>query len=76
MLWTRPATSPAELIAQHLTGDWGDLSGQDWRANERALVEGSRLLSAYELTGTGERVWIITEWDRSATTVLLPSGAP
>jgi hypothetical protein len=46
---------------------------EDWRANERALLEGTRLLSAYELPRTGETVWVITEWDRSATTILLPT---
>jgi hypothetical protein len=66
-------TSPAELIGRHLSGDWGTVDKDDWRANERALREGTRLLSAYALPGTGEKVWVITEWDRSATTVLLPS---
>jgi len=42
------------------------------RANDRALREGDRLLSAYK-TSTGERLWVITEADRSATTILLPS---
>ena len=46
---------------------------EDWAANERALLEGTRLLSAYALPQTGEKLWVITEWDRSATTVLLPS---
>jgi hypothetical protein len=46
---------------------------EDWAANERALLEGTRLLSAYQLPSTGEKIWVITEWDRSATTLLLPS---
>jgi len=66
-------TSPAELIGRHLSGDWGTVDKDDWRANDRALREGTRLLSAYELPHTGEKVWVITEWDRSATTILLPS---
>ena len=61
-----------ELVRRHATGDWGELSADDWRANERALRDGTRLLSAYRLS-TGVRVWIITEWDRSLTTILLPS---
>jgi len=65
-------TSPAELLGRHLSGDWGTVDKDDWRANERALGEGTRLLSAYELPRTGEKVWVITEWDRSATTLLLP----
>jgi hypothetical protein len=60
-----------ELMGRHHTGDWGDLDAHDTRANEQALRDGVRLLSAYNLPG-GTRIWIITEWDRSATTVLLP----
>jgi len=69
-------TSPADLIGRHLSGDWGTVDKDDWRANDRALLEGTRLLSAYQLPGTGGKIWVITEWDRSATTILLPSGAP
>ncbi len=65
--------SPAELLGRHMTGDWGTVDREDWAANERALLEGTRLLSAYELPATGEKVWVITEWDRSATTILVPS---
>lgn len=61
----------ASLITRHVSGDWGQLDAEDREANEQALVYGARLLSAYELA-TGERVWIITEADRSATTILLP----
>ena len=59
------------LIQRHLTGDWGEVGSEDWTANHRALKEGTRLLSAYR-TPDGTRVWVITEWDRSLTTVLLP----
>src|SRR5215211_5427372 len=62
--------SPARLLARHLAGDWGDLGAADARANDDALASGGRLFSAYA-TAAG-RVWVITEWDRSATTVLLP----
>ncbi len=58
------------LINRHARGDWGNLSEEDRVANERALVEGDRILSAYVLPQG--KVWIITEADRSATTVLLP----
>lgn len=62
----------AQLLRRHLAGDWGDLDAEDRAANECALRDEARLLSAYELT-TGERLWIITEADRSTTTLLLPS---
>lgn len=64
--------SPLALVARHLRGDWGDLDADDRRANDDALRDGERLLSAYVLP-TGGKVWIITEWDRSSTTLLLPS---
>jgi len=58
------------LVQRHASGDWGDLDPQDKAENELSLREGFRILSAYELEGT--RYWIITEADRSATTILLP----
>ena len=64
--------SALALLERHAYGDWGELAPEDWQANEDALQEDTRLFSAYTLT-TGERIWVITEWDRSATTVLLPS---
>lgn len=63
---------PFDLLSRHTSGDWGDLSKEDRTANEQALKQGHRLLSAYKISGT-LRVWIITECDRSATTILLPS---
>jgi hypothetical protein len=60
-----------ELLARHASGDWGDLGADDKRLNDRAVRDCGRLLSAYKLDG-GVKVWIITEADRSATTVLLP----
>ena len=63
---------PTTLLARHLSGDWGDdLCAEDVEANDAALANGDRLLSSYKV-GT-DKVWIITEWDRSATTFLLPS---
>ena len=58
-------------LSRHARGDWGDLDAHDRRQNEQALRHGGRLFSAYRL-GDGTRVWVITEGDRSATTVLLP----
>lgn len=60
------------LLARHARGDWGDLGTQDKRLNDRAVKDGTRLLSAYKLPD-GVTVWIITEADRSVTTVLLPN---
>lgn len=64
--------SPSELLERHASGDWGDVPSEDARENEYSLKQGFRLLSSYPLTG-GERVWIITEADRSSTCILLPS---
>ena len=61
----------ASLLARHVSGDWGQLDAEDQAANEQALAHGARILSAYDLA-TGTRIWIITEADRSATTLLLP----
>jgi hypothetical protein len=58
-------------LQRHQCGDWGELSPDDWSANDAALSEGSRILSAYSL-GTGVKLWIITEWDRSVSTLILP----
>lgn len=59
-----------EVIQRHASGDWGDLDPHDQRANDEAVRYGGRILSAYDVGG--RRVWVITEADRSATTVLLP----
>lgn len=62
---------PPEFLLRHKHGDWGDLCAEDARENERSLRIGNRLLSAYQ-TRSEEKLWVITEWDRSATTLLLP----
>jgi hypothetical protein len=49
-----------EFLRRHVTGDWGDLDDEDRQANDAALIDGSRLLSAY-VTRKGERIWVITE---------------
>ena len=63
---------PGTFLKRHITGDWGELDEHDRRENELSLQRGFRLLSAYTLSN-GTRIWIITEADRSATTLLLPS---
>ena len=63
--------NPVWLLARHQSGDWGDVGLEDRRTNNRDLREGRRLLSAYDVGGS--RVWVITEADRSATTILLPA---
>ncbi|WP_459568891.1 hypothetical protein [Cupriavidus sp. 8B] len=60
----------APLLARHVHGDWGLVPIEDAQANRFAVDNGLRILSAYEVAG--ERIWIITEADRSATTLLLP----
>ena len=62
-----------KYMRRHHCGDWGDeLCAEDKAANEQALKDGSRLLSCYR-TPAGDRLYIITEWDRSVTTIMLPS---
>jgi len=62
---------PLELINRHRTGDWGEVDAHDWAANDQAIIQGERVLSAYTLKDS-VRIWIITESDRAATTLLLP----
>ena len=63
--------SPMDFLSQHVTGDWGELSEDDRKENRFSLENGFRLLSSYK-TNAGDRVWVITEADRSYTTLLLP----
>jgi hypothetical protein len=63
--------SPAEFLARHASADWGEVDAEDAKENELSVEQGFRILSAYR-TSKGVRLWIITEADRSATTVLLP----
>jgi len=67
----RAGQSAQEFLARHAVGDWGDLDAHDRRAKALALREGFRLVSAYRTTA-GECLWLITEADRSVTTLLLP----
>jgi hypothetical protein len=68
--------TPAFFLNKHVAGDWGEVSPDDWQLNDLALVDGSRVLSAYR-TLKGKKLWIITEavddnGHRTATTLLLP----
>lgn len=67
-----PAAELALALARHARGDWGDVKAEDWEENEVSVTEGYRVLSAYR-TKAEQPFWVITEADRSVTTVLLPS---
>jgi hypothetical protein len=69
-LLTEAREHPLDFLARHATGDWGDLCGFDRRQNEIGLRDGYRVFSSYNMPAG--RVWIITEADRSITTILLP----
>ena len=64
--------APAVFLDRHLRGDWGDCDAEDRQRNEEALQMGARIFSVYH-TRKGIKLWVITEADRSATTILLPS---
>lgn len=66
-----PNDEIVSALGRHSRGDWGTLDSEDLNANEQALLHGGRLFSAY-LTSQNVKFWIITEHDRSVTTVLLP----
>lgn len=73
----RAGQSAIEFLQHHVRGDWGNVCEEDRQANDDALIDGSRLLSAHR-TSLGQKLWIITEaaddvGRRSATTILLPS---
>jgi hypothetical protein len=63
---------PNEFLAEHQKGNWGLVCDDDKKENELSIKEGFRILSAYK-TSKGEKLWVITEADRSSTTLLLPS---
>ena len=62
---------PQDFLNRHASGGWGEVDAYDAKENELSLQRGFRLLSSYT-TAAGDRLWIITEADRSATTLLLP----
>lgn len=62
----------AEYLNRHMCGDWGEVDEHDRAENELSIEKGFRILSAYTLPRTSVKVWVITEANRSATTILLP----
>jgi len=66
-----PLAEIASALTRHSQGDWGTVGQEDWEENELSLTQGYRLFSVYQTT-SGQKFWIITEADRSSTTVLLP----
>jgi len=69
---THAGQSPSEFLSRHQGGDWGECCEEDARENELSVKQGFRILSLYS-TCKGEKLWVITEADRSVTTLLLPS---
>lgn len=68
---SRAGEEAATYLDRHARGDWGTVNDEDWRENDIAIDRGLRILSAYQ-TSAGDKLWIITEADRSTTTILLP----
>lgn len=68
---TDAGDDPSTFLARHQTGDWGDVCLEDRRENELSVEKGFRILSSYQ-TRKGVKLWIITEANRSSTTLLLP----
>lgn len=64
--------SPLNLLARHVSGDWGELPAEDAALNDMAVKTDGRLLSSY-LIAPNTKIWVITEWGRSVTTVLTPT---
>ena len=62
----------SDLLKRHISGDWGDLDAEDKAENDLAVSNPLRILSSYRLKKTRVRIWVITEADRTATTLLLP----
>lgn len=63
---------PLEFLARHHRGDWGNVDAHDRESNDRAIIEGGRIFSVYQLSDE-KKIWIITEADRSSTCILLPN---
>jgi len=64
--------TPLEFLARHVRGDWGELSEEDRKENQFSLERGFRLSSSYRTDAGDTKLWVITEADRSVTTILLP----
>jgi hypothetical protein len=67
----KASQEPGDFLKRHVACEWGDMSAEDRKENDFSLEHGFRLLSSYR-TNAGDKLWIITEADRSATTLLLP----
>jgi hypothetical protein len=67
----RAGEAPQRFLERHVCGDWGDLDEEDRQENALSLEHSFRLLSAYQTTA-GEKLWVITEANRTLTTILLP----
>ena len=63
--------SPIEFLQRHQTGDWSEMVEEDQEENRRAVENGLRVFSSYKME-SGKKIWVITEWNRSVTTLLLP----
>jgi len=64
--------TPLDFLTRHVCGDWGELDDHDRKENELGLRRGFRLMSSYRTSAGDTKVWVITEADRSVTTILLP----
>lgn len=62
-----------EFLHRHVTGDWGCVPDEDKLENNRSVENGYRVISSYLLNDRGEKLWVITEADRSSTCLLLPA---
>jgi len=70
--FVKSGDSLRHLLARHRKGDWGDTDAAATAVNNQAYLEGTRILSSYALTPTEQTIWIMTEWDRSMTKIMLP----
>lgn len=68
---TANGISPIEILLRHMTGDWGEVCQEDKDANDWAMVNDARIISVYTVASV--KCYVITEWDRSVTTMLLVS---
>jgi hypothetical protein len=68
---TVTGTNPLELVERHVSGDWGDVPPEDAKENEFSVKNGFRVMSSYRVGS--DRLWILTEADRSSSCLLLPS---
>lgn len=71
-LLTNAGENPAALLDRHQSGDWGEVPPEDARENKLSIREGFRIVSSYPVGSDDAKAWIITEWDRSSTCIMLP----